>query len=352
MRAGGPWVGALSRLTPLLPLLLSYSIFAFGAEGVANTTLELATTEPEVREILLAQKAAWNWAEFQSRYNFTGWDETTNICDWSGVECAYNLTTEPETRNTDPMEGFTLTIACYNPYQANDQYPSNSTDGTWSYHTYPSCCCSFPYLNGPLIDDLARLDDVGQYGTAGFTLEGTLPASWSNPDAFVVLQSLVLGPNRFSGTLPDSWANPLAFPSLTELYLQQALYDDWRPIPESWGAAGAFPRLDYLIMPSNRLNGTLPASLPAVSYIDWSRNGLTGTLPPTWGGNDPYPTQTLILADNQLTGTLPPEWGYNHSLFRTLVGIDLSSSASDLNLLTGPIPASWGPPSLHSLVWM
>lgn len=31
---------------------------------------------------------------------------------------------------------------------------------------------------------------------------------------------------------------------------------------------------------------------------------------------------------------------------------DLSSSASDLNLLTGPIPASWGPPSLHSLVWM
>ncbi len=69
---------------------------------------ELATTEPEVREILLAQKAAWNWADFQSRYNFTGWDETTNICDWSGVECAYNLTTEPETRNTDPMEGFTL----------------------------------------------------------------------------------------------------------------------------------------------------------------------------------------------------------------------------------------------------
>lgn len=28
-----------------------------------------------------------------------------------------------------------------------------------------------------------------------------------------------------------------------------------------------------------------------------------------------------ILADNQLTGTLPPEWGYNHSLFRTLVGM-------------------------------
>lgn len=57
-----------------------------------------------------------------------------------------------------PLFAGRSTIACYNPYQANDQYPSNSTDGTWSYHTYPSCCCSFPYLNGPLIDDLARLE--------------------------------------------------------------------------------------------------------------------------------------------------------------------------------------------------
>lgn len=31
---------------------------------------------------------------------------------------------------------------------------------------------------------------------------------------------------------------------------------------------------------------------------------------------------------------------------------DLSSSSSGMNLLTGPFPASWGPPALQSLVWM
>lgn len=34
---------------------------------------------------------------------------------------------------------------------------------------------------------------------------------------------------------------------------------------------------------------------PFSPHRDWSRNGLTGTLPPTWGGNDPYPTQTLCV---------------------------------------------------------
>lgn len=32
--------------------------------------------------------------------------------------------------------------------------------------------------------------DLGQYGTGGFTLEGTLPDSWSNPDALAALESL------------------------------------------------------------------------------------------------------------------------------------------------------------------
>lgn len=50
------------------------------------------------------------------------------------------------------------TIACYEPGRKFDQYPSNGTNSGWQYHSYPSCCCTFPYLNGPLIDDLARLE--------------------------------------------------------------------------------------------------------------------------------------------------------------------------------------------------
>lgn len=71
---------------------------------------ELTTTEPEVRQILLAQKAAWNWAEFQARYNFSGWDESTPICAWSGVECAYtyNSSSGEDARSTDPLDGFAM----------------------------------------------------------------------------------------------------------------------------------------------------------------------------------------------------------------------------------------------------
>ncbi|KAL4422525.1 hypothetical protein ABPG75_008722 [Micractinium tetrahymenae] len=356
-----------------------------GAAGGANTTIELATTEPEVRQILLAQKAAWNWAEFSAKYNFSGWDEMTNICSWSGVQCSFNGTDDQgnDVWSTDPMDGFSITIACYLPDYSNDKYPSNYTDGNWYYHHYDSCCCAFPALNGPLLGDLARLGpltnlnlhgqrlngslpdafgwsgsfpnleslDLGQYGPGGFSLSGTLPSSFGNPEAFAALESLVLGPNHFTGTLPDSWGAPEAFPSLNELYIQQAFYEDWRPIPASWGG-DAFPRLSYLVMPACRLNGTLPASLPAVSYLDWSQNGLSGTLPATWGGNQPFPTQTIILSDNQLSGTLPPEWGSNRSLFHNLIGLDLSSSTSGMNLLTGPFPASWGPPAFRSLVWI
>lgn len=71
---------------------------------------DLAATEPEVRQILLAQKAAWNWAEFQARYNFSGWDETTNICAWTGVRCSYNTTDEEgnDVLSTDPLDGFSV----------------------------------------------------------------------------------------------------------------------------------------------------------------------------------------------------------------------------------------------------
>ncbi len=63
--------------------------------------------------------------------------------------------------------------------------------------------------------------------------------------------------------------------------------DDWRPVPESWGAAGAFPRLDYLIMPSNRLNGgrallrvaeALPRHAPACKLATCLNEGCLAAL--------------------------------------------------------------------------
>lgn len=50
------------------------------------------------------------------------------------------------------------TIACFNPGLEIGQYPSNNTDSGSYFHSYSSCCCAYPYLSGPLIDDLARLE--------------------------------------------------------------------------------------------------------------------------------------------------------------------------------------------------
>lgn len=37
---------------------------------------------------LLAQSAAIsNWAEFASQNNITGWNESTPVCQWTGVTC-------------------------------------------------------------------------------------------------------------------------------------------------------------------------------------------------------------------------------------------------------------------------
>lgn len=49
--------------------------------------------EATARQVLLSQKAAFsNWDRFAATNNFTGWDATMPVCDWTSISCDYNGT--------------------------------------------------------------------------------------------------------------------------------------------------------------------------------------------------------------------------------------------------------------------
>ncbi|CAB9531865.1 LRR receptor-like serine threonine-protein kinase (Partial), partial [Seminavis robusta] len=131
---------------------------------------------------------------------------------------------------------------------------------------------------------------------------------------------------------------------------------------------GQMDSLEWLFVPRNGINGTIPTELGLLhqnlSVLSLLENNLTGTLPSQLG--ELTSSTAVSVHNNQLTGTLPSEFGqltsltmgltfHNNQLTGTLP-TELSSILSLQNLqfqnnrFIGQIPSEFG--LLYSLSWL
>lgn len=122
---------------------------------------------------------------------------------------------------------------------------------------------------------------------------------------------------------------PGSFPNLSLLDLSGTFVNG--TIPESWGAAEAFPSLLFLYLNHTELTGSLPAfNNSRLSIFIASNSGLNGDLTVFWSSSAPL--LASLLAGNNISGDLPG----NASALPSLAFLDLSS-----NPVEGLVPDSW-----------
>ena len=139
------------------------------------------------------------------------------------------------------------------------------------------------------------------------------------------LTSLQVSSNRLTGTLPASLGLLTDLESLTLTGNQLS-----GTLPASLGSLTA---LTHISMSGNQLSGSIPAWLGALTrleFIDLSVNSFTGSIPP--GLANLTALTVLGLDTNPLSGTIPAELGRMSSL-RELTLFRM--------LLSGPIPDSF-----------
>ncbi|KAL4434012.1 hypothetical protein ABPG75_000453 [Micractinium tetrahymenae] len=297
-------------------------------------------------EALLAQKdAIVNWPQFYAGNNMTGWtDAATDPCTWSGVVCVQGAVTQLNLAcwrdqgfcSVQAMGSLARELAQISTLEIIDvrkQLLSGYLPRDWGVAAMPFRQLLLGYNN--IQDTLPDSWGLGIFprlevmGPAANNWTGTLPAQWGGANAFPKLQQLTITchqelpyERRFSGTIPSS-------SSL------------WRlPMPPP--AFGAFPSLIGIDLSYGALTGTLPASwgsssLPNLALLSLKDNKMSGPLPDAYGAPGAFKIlKSLALQNNSLTGPLPDSWAQAGSFPR------LQNLTLDINTLTGGIPASWG----------
>jgi RHS repeat-associated protein len=187
--------------------------------------------------------------------------------------------------------------------------------------------------------EYAALKDIfTNLGGTGWTKKTNWPATWpatatsaefstwfgvgvSNGDVV----SLNLPSNKLTGTIPASIAN---LSQLTSIYMQGNSISGSIP-----AEIGSLSKLTLLYLYTNKLTGTIPASfgnLKNLVYLYLLRNTLTGSIPSELSGMTAL--QFLHLEENTLSGTLPASIGS----LTNLVHLNLYDNA-----FTGTIPPEW-----------
>ncbi|KAK2381739.1 Leucine-rich receptor protein kinase family protein [Trifolium repens] len=260
------------------------------------------------------------------------WKFSTSIsahCSFSGVTCdeeqrviALNITQVPlfgflskEIGVLDKLESLIVTMdnltgelpveisnltslkilnISHNTFSGN--FPGNMTLGMKKLEVLDAYDNSF---DGPLPEEIVRLENLKFLCLAGNYFSGTIPESYSE---FQRLEVLALNANSLSGKIPKSLSK---LKTLKEL------------------------RLGY----TNAYEGGVPpefGSMKYLRYLEVSNCNLTGEIPPSLGNLENL--DSLFLQMNNLTGTIPPEL----SSMRSLMSLDLSN-----NELSGEIPESF-----------
>ncbi|KAL4034896.1 hypothetical protein IC575_003567 [Cucumis melo] len=214
----------------------------------------------------------------------------------------------------------------------------------------PSFISSIRYLNishnlltGVLFphDGMPYFDSLEVFDASNNQFVGIIP----DFNFVVSLQTLILGRNKLSGSLPEALLRDRSM-LLTELDLS---------LNELQGPVGSITSttLKKLNISSNKLTGSLPATVGRCAVIDLSNNMLSGDLSriQSWGNH----VEVIQLSSNSLTGTLSNKSSQflrltllnisNNSLegvLPTVLGTYPELEVIDLshNRLNGPVPST------------
>lgn len=210
---------------------------------------------------------------------FSGWDFTSDPCNFAGVLCDANRVVALNLG--DPRAGS-------------------------------------PGLTGRLDPAFGKLSGLTELSIVPGRVFGSIPQTIGQCKKF---RFLAISKNFLSGEIPASLAG---LQTLRTLDLSYNLLTGSIP-----ARLGDIPTLSNLILCHNRLSGSVPAfSSPVLTRLDLKNNGLTGSLP-----NRPFPSslQYLSLSSNRLTGPVDRPLASANQLNY----LDLS-----MNRFTGSIPGS------------
>ncbi|KAK0584701.1 hypothetical protein LWI29_017397 [Acer saccharum] len=205
--------------------------------------------QSDQQSLLLQMK---NSLTFHSTSSLVQWNQSTDCCTWSGVDC--------------DMAGRVISLDLRGE----------------------SIC-------GPLPPSMGNLTRLEYLALSSNSFSGPLPPSMGN---LTRLEYLALSSNSFSGPLPPSMGN------LTRLeYLDLSSNSFSGPLPPSMGN---LTQLEDLFLSYNNFSGPLPPSMGNLTQLEslvLSFNSFSGPLPPSMGNL--IQLVELALSSNHFTGPLP-----------------------------------------------
>jgi len=225
------------------------------------------------------------------------WMTEHGICSWGGIEC---LPVEQEANKLNDYEPFT-TVYDGNAPVTSIVLPSNNLGGTipgelgTAFSELLTVDLEDNNLGGTLPAILREAPRLRDLLVTRNNLGGTIPAD------FVTLRNLHqlgLGHNDFEGPVwHDEWSN-----SLTKLRYFAASHNRLTgTLPDF----SKMTRMNGLYLSSNKLEGSLPASLSGMSSLlelKLSDNNLTGGIEAI---RDLENLEVVHIANNKLSGTIP-----------------------------------------------
>jgi Leucine-rich repeat (LRR) protein len=297
--------------------------------------------------------------QIYSNPNLSGGGDWTGFCTYKYGACTttgpltmsqptYDCATGIITFNTSGGDGTTITYQAPGVVRASVTSPTGTIEQglrndpkpititatqsgktasyTFDFKAFCNALNANPDLQ-PLIDLYNATSGPGWTNKTNW-LTGSNPCNWygitCNGNARV--SSVFLPSNSLNGSIPASLGN------LSQL---QYLYLNANQLKGSIPASlGNLSQLQTLFLPDNQLNGSIPATLGSLSQLKefyLNNNRLTGTIPGNLGNLSKL--QYLWLSINQLTGTIPASLGN----LTQLINLDLG-----YNQLTGSIPAELG----------
>ncbi|KAL5732827.1 hypothetical protein ACOSQ2_032519 [Xanthoceras sorbifolium] len=216
----------------------------------------------------------------------SSWNNSVNVCQWSGVQCGnrHQRVVELDLR-------FQRLAGSISPSIGNLSF-------------LRSIYLQDNRFRGDIPQEISHLPRLQNLNFTNNTLQGEIPSNLI-PAAFGSLSkltSLSLFSNNLHGTIPTSFGN--------------------------------LSLLERLSLGTNNLEGTIPESighLTNLQYLGIGVNEISGTVPPSL---DNISTLTdLVIPSNQLTGSLPPDIGFTLSSLRII--------STGGNQFTGRFPTSF-----------
>ncbi|GAA4409267.1 hypothetical protein GCM10023187_32300 [Nibrella viscosa] len=240
------------------------------------------------------------------------------------------------------MVVFLLVSVCFS-LLALAQTSTDAVDTDWATtgnedgNAVSTADCNAPHPDYQALVDLYNSTNGANWYNNANWLSGCDPCSggWSGITCTNGRVSLIdLKNNRLSGTLPSSLS------ALTSLQVLRLFGNDLSgSLPASWSA---LTNLRDLRAQGNQLSGSLPDSWSALTNLQvliLDNNNLNGSLPASWSALASL--QELWLVGNQLSGSLPASWS-------ALTKLQLLRAQS--NQLSGSLPTSWSAlPNLQQL---